>query len=73
MFYANFLGLHGFSELFPGEEIRVGIISLQMRESDFCFQNRLKPRAMFELLQQHLLKYDDRVRFFKYFISVNIL
>lgn len=24
------------------------------------FQNRLRPPAMFKLLQQHLLKYDDR-------------
>lgn len=46
-----------------------------MRESDwvfFCFQNTLMPQAMFNPLQQHLLKYDDRARFFKYFISINI-
>lgn len=70
------MGLHSFSELFP-EKSHVGIIftSAQMGEGDWFphFQNRLRPQAMFNpLQQQHLLKYDDGARFFKYFISINI-
>lgn len=64
------VGLHGFSELFPGKvSCWNNFISPQTAEGDWSpiskIDSSLKP------LQRHLLKY-DRARFFKYFISINI-
>lgn len=67
MFYANFQTPgSGFTTVSLNcfqIRVHVGIIftSPQMEETDWfpCFQNRLMPPAMFELLQQHLLKYGD--------------